>query len=427
MDITTIKNGIRTLDGVDLCELAEQYGTPLYVYSERRLYDNVGRYLDAFAGMGGRIFYAVKANPNLSILRIFSRLGLGFDIVSGGELERLKAAGILDAEVIFSGVGKTEEEIRSALEYGVKCFNIESRFEIEAVDKVARRMGVKAPVALRVNPDVDPGTHPHVSTGHKGSKFGVPMDEAKAVFEEMRSRPNLEIIGLDCHIGSQITRMEPFVEVAKKMFELVDELDAMGVKISHLDLGGGVGISYRKEEIFDLEAYAGKLKEIRGDRDVRLFFEPGRSLVGDAGITLTKVLGVKEQSGKNYVVVDAAMNDLMRPVLYEAHHEVGNVCTSDGGERPKIVADVVGPVCESGDFLALDRTIGAAEGDLLWIADTGAYGMSMASNYNSRNRPAEVLISSGNSLLVRAREQYEDQWMRELEAFQTGFGRDQQS
>lgn len=401
------------VEGVSLRELAKQHGTPLFVYSKKRLLDNSRRYLDAFSKIGAHICFAVKANSNLSILKIFANAGHGFDIVSVGELERLIAAGVKNAKVIFSGVGKTEGEIERALDYGIYSFNIESRFEIEMIQEVARRMGRKAPVSVRVNPNVDPKTHPYISTGLKSSKFGVPHDEAVEIYKIIKEQPNLEIAGIDCHIGSQITEVEPFLEAARKMVDLVDKLANEGIEIKHLDLGGGVGISYEGEEIFSFDEYAEGLKKIVGSRNLKIILEPGRSLVGDAGVLVTRVLGVKRQGDKNFVVIDAAMNDLIRPTLYEAYHEIGNVDAVSELESPEFVADIVGPVCESGDFVAKDRKIRAAKNAYLWIADAGAYGMSMASNYNSRNRPAEILVSDGQAHVIREREKYAEQWRNE--------------
>lgn len=389
------------LEDVALDTLAERFGTPLYVYSRRALEEAYQAYARAFANTPHLICYAVKANSSLAILNLFARLGAGFDIVSGGELARVLAAGGDSGKIVFSGVGKTAEEMRAALEAGILCFNVESVSELHRLNRVAGELGKVAPVSLRVNPDVDPKTHPYISTGLKENKFGVPIADAPALYRLAASLPNLAITGIDCHIGSQLTDLSPLVDAADRVLTLVDALAADGITLHHIDLGGGVGIRYRDETPPDLAAYGRTLAAHFTGRREKLLLEPGRSLVGNAGLLLTRVEYLKPGEDKNFAIVDAAMNDLMRPALYEAYHEIVAV-----NERnvPSQRYDIVGPICETGDFLGFARDLAIDEGDLLALLSAGAYGMSMASNYNSRPRAAEVMVDKNEIHLIRERE-----------------------
>jgi len=389
------------LEGVALDTLAERFGTPLYVYSRQALEDACQAYSDAFAETPHLICYAVKANSSLAILNLFARLGTGFDIVSGGELARVLAAGGDPGKVVFSGVGKTADEMRAALDAGILCFNVESVSELHRLNRVAGELGKVAPVSFRVNPDVDPRTHPYISTGLKENKFGVPIADAPALYRLAASLPNLEITGIDCHIGSQLTDLSPLADAADRVLALVDALAAEGIALNHIDLGGGVGIRYRDESPPDLAAYGRVLAARFAGRREKLLLEPGRSLVGNAGLLLTRIEYLKPGEGKDFAIVDAAMNDLMRPALYEAYHEIVAVKQR---ETPARRYDIVGPICETGDFLGFARDLVIEEGDLLALLSAGAYGMSMASNYNSRPRAAEVLIDKNEIHLIRERE-----------------------
>ena len=401
--------GALTMEGVKLTDIAREFGTPCYVYSEAALTAAFQRLDGALkAARGGRpylICYAVKANSNLAVLNLFAKLGAGFDIVSGGELRRVLAAGGEAGKVVFSGLGKTADEMAFALEAGIKCFNIESEPELERLNAVAGKLGKVAPVSLRVNPDVDAKTHPYISTGLKNNKFGVAFERARAVYARAAALPNIHVSGVDCHIGSQLTDAAPLTEAMGKIVALADDLRAAGIPVHHVCPGGGVGITYKDEATIDLNAYAAALQAALGDRDVELLLEPGRVLVGNAGVLLTRVEYVKTSPAKNFLIVDAAMNDLIRPALYQAHHGVENTVSSDA---PPMACDVVGPVCESSDVLAYERTLSAREGDVLALLSAGAYGFVMASNYNTRNRAAEVLISKGAPRVVRKRESFED-------------------
>lgn len=391
--------------------LAEEFGTPLYVYSQAALTEAFTAYTSAFAALDPLICYAVKANGNLSIIKHFDALGSGFDIVSGGELARVLAAGGDASKVIFSGVGKSEAEIEFALNAGVKCFNMESIPEIDRIQKVAAKLGTTAPVSLRVNPDVDPKTHPYISTGLKANKFGIAYADALAAYQHAAKQPNLKIVGIDCHIGSQLTDLSPLVEACERILLLVDTLAEHGIVLEHLDLGGGVGIVYKDENVPDLAAYATEIHQRLAGRNLKLILEPGRSLVGNAGTLLTRVEFVKTGEEKNFVMVDAAMNDLMRPVLYDAYHHIENVEQKD---IAPFTADIVGPICETGDFLGQNRQIACEASDLLAVRSAGAYGASMASNYNARNRAAEVLVNGNEAKLIRQRETLEQQMANEL-------------
>jgi diaminopimelate decarboxylase len=394
-------NGSLFLEQVPLLELAREYGTPLYVYSQTALTDAYHAYEQALADLPYLICYAVKANSNLAILQHFARLGAGFDIVSGGELARVQAAGGHASKIVFSGVGKTEGEMRSALQAGIRCFNVESEGELTRLNRVAKEMGKTAPVSLRVNPDVDPKTHPYISTGLKQNKFGIPIHQAQSLYMQAAALSNIKVAGVDCHIGSQLLDLSPIADALDRILELVDALALSGIELSHIDIGGGLGIRYRDESPPDMAAYRTMLKSRLQARSQRLIVEPGRSLVGDAGLLLTRIEYVKYVDNKNFVVVDAAMNDLMRPALYDAFHDI--VPVRDAGD-PSILCDVVGPVCESGDFIGLARNLPAREGELLAILSAGAYGMSMSSNYNSRPRAAELLLNKNEIYLVRERE-----------------------
>ncbi|MCA1926156.1 MAG: diaminopimelate decarboxylase [Thiobacillus sp.] len=394
-------DGALHVEGVSLETLAARFGTPLYVYSRAALETAWQAYADAFADTPHVICFAVKANSSLAILNLFARLGSGFDIVSGGELARVLAAGGAPGKIVFSGVGKTAEEMRAALTAGILCFNVESESELHRLHRVAREMGKRAPVSFRVNPDVDPKTHPYISTGLKQNKFGVAITEAMRLYRLAASLPHLEVVGIDCHIGSQLTDLSPLADAADRVLTLVDTLAAEGIVLHHIDLGGGVGIRYRDETPPDLAAYGRTLAQKFAGRTETLLLEPGRSLVGNAGLLLTRVEYLKPGEDKNFAIVDAAMNDLMRPALYEAYHDIVAVRPGQSTARRY---DIVGPICETGDFIGFARDLDIAEGDLLAILSAGAYGMSMASNYNSRPRAAEILIDKNEIHLIRARE-----------------------
>jgi diaminopimelate decarboxylase len=391
-------------EGVPLSAIAMAYGTPCFVYSRAALESAFESYRKVLQGRDALVCYAVKANSNLAILATFARLGSGFDIVSGGELARVMAAGGDPAKVVFSGVGKSEAEMRQALTAGIGCFNVESPSELERLNRVAGELGKLAPIAFRVNPNVDPKTHPYISTGLKSSKFGVAFDEALALYRRAANLPHVRIQGIACHIGSQLLDPAPIAEAAEKVLGLVDTLALEGVDIGHLDLGGGLGIRYRDEEPPSHEAYLGPLLAKLSGRPQRLLFEPGRSLVGNAGLLLTKVETLKHGEEKNFAVVDAAMNDLARPALYDAWHEMLPVRNSGAA---RVSYEVVGPICESGDFLGHGRELALQESDLLAILSAGAYGMTMSSNYNTRPRAAEVMVEGETFRLVRKRETVE--------------------
>lgn len=388
-------------ENIRFTDLANQFGTPLYVYSQQALNQAFTDYQTAFAALNPLICYAVKANSNLSIIRHFARLGCGFDIVSGGELARVLAAGGDASKTIFSGVGKSVAEIEYALQQGIKCFNVESLPELERINEVAARLGVRAPISLRINPDVDAQTHPYISTGLKANKFGIAMSDAEAAYQHAATLPHLQIVGIDCHIGSQLIKLEPLIEACERLLLLIDRLTAQGIHLEHLDLGGGAGIVYRDEDVPDLAAYAQAVHQLIGERPLSLILEPGRSLVGNAGFLLTRVEYVKQNEDKQFVIVDAAMNDLMRPALYQAYHHITN---AENSPIAPFIADIVGPICETGDFLAQNREIAAQAGDVLVIHSAGAYAFSMASNYNTRPRAAEVWVSGDSVHTIRERE-----------------------
>jgi diaminopimelate decarboxylase len=401
MSVFSYRNGELHAEDVPLSRIAAGFGTPCYVYSRAALTRAWREFDAAFAGRDHLLCYAVKANPNLGVLDVFARLGSGFDIVSGGELARVLAAGGDPRKVVFSGVGKTAAEMRQALQAGILCFNVESAAELELLDRVAGELGVTAPVSLRVNPDVDAKTHPYIATGLKENKFGVAYDEALATYRRARQLPHLRIEGVDCHIGSQLTEVAPFIAALERVLALVDALEREGITIRHLDLGGGLGIRYRDETPPAVADYAQALIAALGNRPQKLVFEPGRLLTGNAGVLLSTVLYLKPGQDRNFAIVDAAMNDLMRPALYEAWHEVLPLREAAAGDRPY---DIVGPVCESGDFLARDRRIAVGPGDVIAIASAGAYGMSMSSNYNTRPRAAEIMVDGRQVHVVRDRE-----------------------
>lgn len=401
----TARDGALWAEEVPLSRIAAEFGTPCYVYSKGALTAAWREFTAGLAGHDALVCYAMKANSNLAILATFAKLGAGFDIVSGGELKRVLAAGGDAGKVIFSGVGKTVAEIEFALTQGILCFNIESAAELERVAQVAARIGKVAPVSLRVNPDVDAGTHPYISTGLKENKFGVAFDEAVALYRRAAALPSLRITGIDCHIGSQLTDISPLLEALDKMLGLIDTLAREGIAIHHLDLGGGLGIRYTDETPPNPRDYMREVLARVGERKLKLLFEPGRNLVGNAGVLLTRVEHLKKTPAKNFAIIDAAMNDLLRPSLYEAYHRILPV---QQRKDTTLHYDIVGPVCESGDFLGRDRELALAEGDLLAVMSAGAYGMAMASNYNTRPRAAEVLIDGSRAHLVRKRERPED-------------------
>jgi diaminopimelate decarboxylase len=393
-------------EDVAISDLAARLGTPLYIYSARTLRRHYRVLSEAFKGTDSLICFAMKALSNLSILKLFSDLGAGFDIVSVGELMRCLRAGADPGKIVFSGVGKTDEEIEAALKAKILMINVESRPELHRVSAVAQRIKLQAPVSLRVNPDLDPGTHPHISTGHRDSKFGIPLSQVDEYYAEARGLKNLELAGLSTHIGSQITETAPFAEAGEKVAKIVAGLREQGIALKYLDLGGGLGIPYQEAPPSPAQYSAALLGSLR-NIGLKIIIEPGRVLVGNAGILVTKVLYVKETDVKRFIVVDGAMNDLIRPVLYEAYHDIVPVVRREGGERQ--TADVVGPVCESGDFFARERDLPAVDsGDLIAVMSAGAYGFVMASNYNSRPRAAEVLVNGAEVHVIRERDSFED-------------------
>jgi diaminopimelate decarboxylase len=404
----TFVDGVLHAERVSAVSLAEQFGTPLYVYSRAALTQAYEAYANACAGRRASVHVAVKANSNLAVLNVFARLGAGFDIVSGGELARVLAAGGNAANVVFSGVGKSADEMREALAAGVKCFNVESIPELDRLNAVAGSLGKTAPVSLRVNPDVDPKTHPYISTGLKSNKFGVAFDDARATYRAAAAMPHLRVVGIDCHIGSQITEIAPYLDAVDKLLDLVEQIEADGTTIHHIDVGGGLGITYDTETPPDIGRFVNALLDhidARGHGHREVFFEPGRSLTGNAGILLTRVEFLKPGEQKNFAIVDAGMNDLARPAMYQAYHAIEPAVQRDAAAH---VYDVVGPVCESGDWLGHDRRLAIEAGDLLAIRSAGAYGFVMSSNYNTRPRAAEVMVDGGLAHVVRARENVKD-------------------
>ena len=400
-----MKNGELHAENFPLSKIAAEFGTPTYVYSKEALTSAFKRFSAGFEGTDHLVCFAVKSNPSLAILSLFAKLGAGFDIVSGGELARVIAAGGDTSKVVFSGVGKTEAEMRSALEAGIFCFNVESASELDRLNRVAGSMNKIAPVSLRVNPNVDAKTHPYISTGLKNNKFGVAYEDALNLYQQAANMPNIEIHGVDCHIGSQLTELSPFLDALDRVLALVDQLEAAGIPIRHIDAGGGIGICYVDETPPDFAEYAQAMRQKMAGRKVKLVFEPGRVLVGNAGALLTKVEYLKHTEAKNFAIVDAAMNDLMRPALYDAYHDIVAVKPANVEAQ---VYEVVGPVCESGDFLGHDRKLALAQDDLLAVLSAGAYGMSMSSNYNTRPRAAEVMVDGDKVYEIRKREQIAD-------------------
>lgn len=401
MEAFNVRDGQLFAEDVALSAITERFGTPTYVYSRAHIEQQYRSYTDALQGLPHLVCFAVKANSNLAVLNVLARLGSGFDIVSRGELERVIAAGGDPAKVVFSGVGKTRDDMRRALEVGVHCFNVESTEELERLQKVAAELGVKAPVSLRVNPDVDAQTHPYISTGLKENKFGVDIEEAEAIYARAAELPNLEVKGVDCHIGSQLTQLEPFIDALDRLLALIDRLAERGIVIRHLDLGGGLGVRYRDETPPPASDYIRAIRERLGNRQLTLVFEPGRYIVANAGLLLTRVEYLKHTTHKDFAIIDAAMNDLIRPALYQAWMEVTPVVQRSGEKR---TYDLVGPICETGDFLAKGRELALVEGDLLTVRSAGAYGFVMSSNYNTRGRAAEVLVDGDKAHEVRRRE-----------------------
>lgn len=405
MQAFTNRDGQLFAEGVALSAIAERFGTPTYVYSRAHIEAQYRAYADALSGMPHLVCFAVKANSNLGVLNVLARLGAGFDIVSRGELERVLAAGGDAAKIVFSGVGKTRDDMRRALEVGVHCFNVESVDELERLQQVAAQAGKTASISLRVNPDVDAGTHPYISTGLKENKFGIDIEQAPEVYARAAALPNLEVVGVDCHIGSQLTSLPPFLDALERLLLLVDQLAEQGIRIKHLDLGGGLGVQYRDEQPPLAGDYIAAVRERLEGRDLALVFEPGRSIVANAGVLLTRVEYLKHTAHKDFAIIDAAMNDLIRPALYQAWMDVTPVQPRQGEAR---AYDLVGPICETGDFLAKGRELVLAEGDLLAVRSAGAYGFVMSSNYNTRGRAAEVLVDGEQAFEVRRRETLEE-------------------
>lgn len=400
------QKGILHCESCSLKQLAKEVGTPLYVYSRSALVENFKQFDSAFSGIPHLVCFAVKANSNLSLLKLFRDLGAGYDIVSGGELFRVRQVGVDPQKVVFSGVGKKNAEIDYALNSNILLFNVESKAELDAIEARGKVLNIEARVSFRVNPDIDPETHPHISTGLQRHKFGVSMDEALPLYQEAVSLSQVEPVGISCHIGSQVTSLKPFIEATQRVLKLVDELTASGIRLQYIDLGGGLGIRYNDEAPPTVVEYAAALSALLAGRSETLILEPGRILSANAAVLLTEVLYLKQSQGRQFVVVDAGMNDLIRPGLYGAYHDIVPVETS---EREDFVADIVGPVCETTDYLARERTLPQVQrGEILAVRDAGAYGFTLASNYNSRPRAAEVLVDSQSYQIVRKRESYED-------------------
>lgn len=407
MDHFNYRNGELFAEDVAVADLAERFGTPAYIYSRATLERHYQAYHKALGDRPGLICYAVKANSNLAVLNVLARLGAGFDIVSAGELERVIRAGGDPAKVVFSGVGKQPWEMRRALEAGVHCFNVESETELDRLNAVAAELGVQAPVSLRVNPDVDAGTHPYISTGLKENKFGVDITQAPAIYARAAAMSNLEVIGVDCHIGSQLTTVAPFLDALDRVLALVDTLAEQGIHIRHLDMGGGLGVRYQQEQPPEPYEYVSQLVERLGDRSLALVLEPGRSIAANAGILVTRVEFLKRTEHRNFAIIDAAMNDLIRPALYSAWQDIVPVHQRE--DEPEQRWDLVGPVCETGDFLGKERPLKLRADDLLAVRSAGAYGFVMSSNYNTRNRPPELMVDGADVHVVRRRETLDDQ------------------
>ena len=400
MNTFSFKNKALYAESVAVTDLMEQYGSPLYIYSRSQIASNWQQFNQAFGDHPHLICYAVKANSNLGVLNVLAKLGSGFDIVSIGELERVIAAGGKPGRCVFSGVSKTETEIQRALELGIYCFNVESAAELDRVESVAKLMSTKAPISIRVNPDVDANTHPYIATGLKENKFGVSVDRSLALYKKAEFSKHLDVFGLDYHIGSQITEVSPFIEALEKALELISQLKAEGIKMSHIDIGGGVGIAYNEEKTINIEKYVQSVLDKVGDLEVIL--EPGRAIVGNAGIFVTQVEYLKQSGVKSFAIIDGAMNDLQRPSLYGSYHQA--IAVEDNSKGIKDTWDLVGPICETGDFLAKDRELTLEQGDYIALMSAGAYGFVLSSNYNSRPRVAEVMVSGSSHALVRKRE-----------------------
>jgi diaminopimelate decarboxylase len=396
---------------VDVQRIAAEVGTPCYVYSRATLERHWHAFDDVFADHPHLICYAVKANSSLAVLNVMARMGSGFDIVSGGELERVLAAGGDPSKVVFSGVGKSAAEIRRALELGIHCFNVESLAELERINTLAGEVGQRAPVSLRVNPDVDAQTHPYISTGLKENKFGIDIHEAEQVYRQAAEMRNVEVVGIDCHIGSQLSELLPFVDALQRVLGLIDSLARQGITLKHIDVGGGLGITYRDETPPSPADYAAAILAPLKERNLEVILEPGRAIAGNAGILLTRVEYLKPGEDRNFAIVDAAMNDLLRPALYAAWQDIIPVQPRDSGDTRRY--DIVGPICETGDFLGKDRELTIEPGDLLAVCSAGAYGFSMSSNYNTRPRAAEVMVDGDRYTVVREREQLQDLWRGE--------------
>jgi len=396
----SFKNKALYAESVAVTDLMEQYGSPLYIYSRSQIASNWQQFNQAFGDHPHLICYAVKANSNLGVLNVLAKLGSGFDIVSIGELERVIAAGGKPERCVFSGVSKTKTEIQRALELGIYCFNVESAAELDRVESVAKLMSTKAPISIRVNPDVDANTHPYIATGLKENKFGVSVDRSLSLYKKAEFSKHLDVFGLDYHIGSQITEVSPFIEALEKALELISQLKAEGIKMSHIDIGGGVGIAYNEEKTINIEKYIQSVLDKVGDLEVIL--EPGRAIVGNAGIFVTQVEYLKQSGVKSFAIIDGAMNDLQRPSLYGSYHQA--IAVEDNSKGIKDTWDLVGPICETGDFLAKDRELTLEQGDYIALMSAGAYGFVLSSNYNSRPRVAEVMVSGSSHALVRKRE-----------------------
>lgn len=402
MDHFNYKNGQLFAENTTIESIAEQFGTPYYIYSKATLERHWNAFNDAFGEQRHLICYAVKANPNIAILNLFAKLGSGFDIVSIGELERVLVAGGDPAKIVFSGVGKRPDEMTRALEVGIHCFNIESEAELEQLNRVAEKLGVIAPISIRVNPDVDAGTHPYISTGLKENKFGIEINAAEAVYHKAHLMKHINIIGIDCHIGSQLTEIDPFMDALDHVLALTEKLQAAGISINHLDLGGGLGVKYKDEEPPLPSDYTKHLFSNPKVKNYEIIIEPGRAITANAGMLITKVEYIKQSGDKNFAIIDAAMNDLLRPSLYQAWQEI--IPINNTSTESKKTYDIVGPICETGDFLGKDRELSIKQGDLLAIRSSGAYGSSMSSTYNSRPRVAEVMVDKNTTHLIRRRE-----------------------
>ena len=411
MDNFEYRNNRLFAEDIDVSILAQEYGTPTYVYSRDTLERNYVAYNQALEGCEHLVCYAVKANSNIAVLNVLAKLGAGFDIVSIGELERVLVAGGDPQKIVFSGVGKQAHEMQRALEVGVHCFNVESEAELVRLQQVAADMNTVAHISLRINPDVDAQTHPYISTGLKDNKFGIGIEQAPAAYAQAAAMKHIKIVGVDCHIGSQLTQIEPYLDAMDRLFVLIDKLASQGISIQHLDLGGGLGVCYSDEQPPAIGDFVARVRSHLGQRNLTLIFEPGRSICADAGILLTRVEYIKSNQDKHFAIVDAAMNDLIRPALYSAWQDI--IPAVLGSEAKVQNFDIVGPICETGDFLGKERNLALEAGDLLAVCSSGAYGFGMASNYNSRNRAAEVMVDGQQSHLIGEREKLSQQWARE--------------